>query len=155
VISLRYAVSALISVILLISFSGCSVKESFVLQDFESTVSFEMSGITVKGNLSYKSQGESTFTVTEPENISGTVFTDSEVSLPDIKINYGKMGDYSPVKALFNAISDLGTKEILIPKEGELEYISDTSSAGYKIMFDCTKKKITTIETEKFIFKFE
>ena len=152
---MRYAVSALISVILLFSFSGCSVKETFILQDFESTVSFEMSGITIRGKLSYKSEGKSTFTVIEPENISGVVFTDDEAALPDVKINYGKMGDYSPVKALFNAISDVGTKEILMPSEGEFEYVSDTSSAGYKIIFDCTKKKITTIETEKFIFKFE
>lgn len=152
---MRYAVSALISVILLFSFSGCSVKETFILQDFESTVSFEMSGITVRGNLSYKSQGESTFTVTEPENISGVVFTDDEATLPDVKINYGKMGGYSPVKALLNAIDDVGTKEILMPDEGEFEYVSEASSAGCKIIFDCTKKKITTIETEKFIFKFE
>lgn len=153
---MRYAVSALLSVILLFSFSGCSVKESFILQDFESTVSFEMSGITVKGNLLYKSDGEITFTVSEPENISGTVFTLEEVSLPDVKISYGKTGDYSPVKILLSAIEDISSKELLLPREGEYEYTPDISSAGYrKIIFDCENRKIINIETEKFIYNFE
>lgn len=152
---MRYAVSALLIVVLVFCFSACSMKESFILQNFESAVSFEMSGMTVRGKLSYKCDGKSTFTVIEPENISGTVFTYDEVSLPDIKISYGKVGDYSPVKILLEAVKDMGAREISLPREGEFEYTSEGNSAGYRIIFECEKDKIKRIETEKFIYNFE
>ena len=154
-IGLRYAVSALLSVVLLFCLSGCTLQQKFILEDFQRDVSFEMSGITVRGKLSYRSGGESTFIVSEPENISGTVFSADEVSLPDIKISYGKTGDYSPVKILLSAVEDVGKREILLPYEGEYEYTPESSSAEYKIIFDCEKGEIKRIETEKFLYNFE
>ena len=152
---MRYAVSVLLIAVMAFSFSACSVKESFILQDFEEAVSFETAGLTVKGILSYKAEGDISFTVTEPENISGTVFTCDEISLPDIKISYGKAGDYSPVKTLLKAVDDMTKREILLPEEGEFEYTPDDITAEYRIIFDCEKSKIKRIETEKFIYNFE
>ena len=152
---MRYAVSVLLIGVLAFSFSACSVKESFILQDFEGAVSFETAGMTVKGILSYSAEGDVTFRVTEPENIKGVVFGKQEISLPDIKISYGKSGDYSPVKTLLEAVSDMGKRKILLPGEGEYEYTPEENTAGYRIIFDCEKDKIKRIETEKFIYNFE
>lgn len=152
---MRYAVSVLLIAVMAFSFSACSVKESFILQDFEGAVSFETAGITVKGILSYSAGGDVTFRVTEPENISGFVFGKEEISLSDIKIGYGKAGDCSPVKTLLDAVSDMGKREILLPGEGEYAYTPEEDTAGYRIIFDCENDKIKRIETEKFIYNFE
>ena len=73
------------------SMCACSAGQIFLPEKIHKDVSFVSGGITVKGVLGYTKGQDMTFTVSEPENISGTVFTDDEVSFDDIKINYGKM----------------------------------------------------------------
>ena len=141
--------------ILLLSLCTCDAGQTFSPDEIHKEVSFDSGTITVKGVLDYTEGKDMTFTVKEPENISGTVFTTDEISLDDIKISYGKMKDGSPVSILLAIVSDLIQREIQMPVKGEYLYNEALASAGYKIIFDCEKSEIKSIETEKFIYKFE
>ncbi len=152
---MRRIFSVVLCFALIFSLSACSGKRNFTLGDFHKDVSFETGGITVKGSLRYKQGEKITFTVKEPENISGIVFDSDEISDEDIKISYGKTGDRSPVKILLAVVSHIASKEISLPLKGEYTHIDEASSAEYKVLFDCEKSEIMTIETEKYIYKFE
>lgn len=141
--------------IVLVCLCACSAEKTYVLAPFKSEVSFAMNDITVKGTLDFVSSQDITFTVNEPENISGIVFAGEEISYEDIKIGYGNVADSSPVSILFEVICHIADKEIQIPLEGEFIYSGVTESAGYKIIFDCEKGKIISIEAGKFIYNFE
>lgn len=147
--------SAVLCAVLIFSLSACTGKQIFILKDLQGDISFLISGITVKGNLCRNEEGEVTFTVKEPENISGIVFTHEEISAENIKIIYGKADGNSPVKLLFDIISDIASKEILLPLKGEYAYSDEISTARYKVLFDCEKSKIKSIETEKYTYNFE
>ena len=151
---MRRIFSVVLCFAVILSFSACSGKRTFTLMDFQRDVSFETGGITVRGSLEYKRGEKVTFTVKEPENISGIVFTSDEISGEDIKISYGKTGDRSPVKLLLTVVSDIASKEISLPLKGEYTHTDEASSGEYKVTFDCEKNEITAIETEKYIYKF-
>ncbi len=152
---MRRVFSVILCFALIFSLSACTGKRTFTLGDFQKDVSFETGGITVRGSLMYKSGEKITFTVKEPENILGIVFTSDEISGEDIKISYGKTGDRSPVKMLLSIVSHLASKEIDLSLKGEYTHTDEVSSAEYKVLFDCEKNEITAIETEKYIYKFE
>ncbi len=96
-----------------------------------------------------------TFTVKEPEIISGTVFADDKISFDEVKINYGKTKDNSPVNILLMIVSDISETGIEIPFKGEYSYESAILSAEYKINFDCENSEIKSIETDKYTYTFE
>ncbi len=152
---MRRIFSVVLCFAVILSFSACSGKRTFTLMDFQRDVSFETGGITVRGSLEYKSGEKVTFTVKEPENISGIVFTSDEISGEDIKISYGKTGDRSPVRLLLTVVSHIASKETDLPLKGEYTHTDEASSGEYKVTFDCEKAEITVIETEKYIYKFE
>lgn len=152
---MRRVLSATLCVILIFSLSACIGKRTFVLEEFQRDVSFEVGGITVKGSLQYKKENEISFTVKEPENISGIVFTYDEVSAEGVKADYGKTGDRSPVKLLISAVSDIAASDISLPFKGEYTHSGGNSSWEYKAKIDCEKAVITSIETEKYTYKFE
>lgn len=151
---MRRIFSVVLCFAVIFSLSACSGKRIFTLEDFQRDVSFETGGITVRGSLMYKRGEKLTFTVKEPENIAGIVFTSDEISGEDIKISYGKTGDRSPVKLLLTVVSDIASKEISLPLKGEYTHSDEVSSGEYKVTFDCEKNEITAIETEKYIYKF-
>lgn len=140
---------------MMISLCACNAREVYSPDEIHKEVSFESGGITITGMLDYTKGEEMSFTVREPENISGTVFTDDEISLGEVKIGYGKMKNNSPVHTLFMILSDLLTKEAEIPFKGEYAYESAASSAEYKIIFDCENREIKSIETGKITYNFE
>ena len=142
-------------IILLVCLCACSAEKTYVMSPFKSDVTFVMSGVTVKGLVDFVSAEDITFTVKEPENISGIVFTADEVAYDDVKISYGSVGDSSPVYILFDILRHMASQEIKIPPEGEYSYASVGNSAGYKIIFNCEKNKITSIESGKFTYNFE
>lgn len=152
---MRRIFPAFLLVVMIFSLSACTGNQTFILKDFQRDISFETGGITVKGSLDCKAGDKITFTVKEPENISGIVFTTDEISAEDIKINYGKTGERSPVKMLLMILSDIASKEISIPLKGEYTHTDEFSSAGYKVVFDCEKSEIKSIETEKYTYNFE
>ena len=131
-IDIRRVFLIAVCLFLLMSMCACSAGQIFLPEEIHKDVSFVSGGITVKGALSYSRGQDMTFTVSEPENISGTVFTDDEVSFDDVKINYGKMKNNSPVNILLMIISDISEKGIEIPRKGEYTYVGE----GYKINFD-------------------
>lgn len=140
-----------VCLLFLVSLCACSAGQIFLPEEIHKDISFVSGGITIKGALSYSRGQDMTFTVSEPDNISGTVFTDDEVSFDDVKINYGKMKDNSPVNILFAVISDISETGIEIPRKGEYTYVGD----GYKINFDCENSEIKSIVTDKYTYTFE
>lgn len=152
---MRRIFSAVLCFALIFSFSACSGKQTFLLGDFQKDVSFEVGDITVRGTLCRKGQEDMTFSVKEPENISDVVFTDRKVSSSGIEAEYGKNADNSPIKLLFSVVSDMAEAEITLPLKGTYSYCASLSSADYKVIFDCEKPTITSIETEKYTYKFE
>lgn len=154
-IDIRRLLSLAACLFLLMSLSACGLSRTYCLDEIKKDVSFVSGGITIRGTLDFSRDKEMKFSVKEPENISGTVFTENEVSLDDIKINYGKMKDSSPVNILFQILSDLQCSEIKIPLKGEYSYQSSVLTVGYKIIFDCENCQIKSIETEKYTYTFE
>ena len=152
---MRRIFSVVLCFAVIFSLGACSGKRTFTLEEFQKEVSFETGGITVRGSLEYKPGEKAAFTVKEPENIAGIVFTADEISGEDIKISYGKTGDRSPVKLLLTVVSDIASKEIELPLKGEYTHSDEVSSVGYKVTFDCEKNEITAVETEKYEYKFE
>lgn len=150
-IDIRRVFLIAVCLFLLMSMCACSAGQIFLPEKIHKDVSFVSGGITVKGALSYSRGQDMTFTVSEPENISGTVFTDDEVSFDDVKINYGKMKDNSPVNILLMIISDISETGIEIPRKGEYTYVGE----GYKINFDCETSEIKSIVTDKYTYNFE
>lgn len=139
----------------LLSLGACSAGQIYSPDEIHRDVSFVSGGVTVVGTLNYIKGKDMTFTVKEPENISGTVFTSQDISFSEIKINYGKMKNNSPVNILFEILTDFLGKAAEIPLKGEYSYSGAISSAGYKIIIDCENSEIKSIETEKFIYSFE
>ena len=137
------------------SLCACNLKQVFSPDEIHKKVSFESGGITIAGILDYAVAEEMTYTVKEPENISGTVFTSDEISLGEIRIGYGKMKSNSPVHTLFVILSDLLSKEVEIPLKGEYAYEGAVSSTEYKIIFNCENREIKSIETGKITYIFE
>lgn len=152
---MRRIVLSLLSVALVFSLSACSAEKDFVLAPFSSDVTFSMGDVTVRGKLNFATADDITFTVSEPDYVSGIVFTRDEVSADDIKISYGKVADSSPMRILLDVIADVSLCEVTIPLKGEYTYSGETSSAGYKIIFDCENDRITNIEAGKFTYIFE
>ncbi len=152
---MRRIFSAVLCLILIFSLSACTGNQTFILKDSETNVIFETGGITVKGSLDYKTGEKITFTVKEPENISGMIFTSDEISTDDVKISYGKTEDRSPVRLLLMIISHLSLQELSMPLKGEYTHIDKISSVEYKVLFDCEKTEIKSIETEKYTYNFE
>ena len=142
-------------IILLVCLCACSTEKAYVMSPFKSDVTFVMSGVTVKGSLNFASAQDITFTLKEPENIAGIVFTADEVAYDDVKISYGSVADSSPVYILFDVLCDVASQEIKIPSQGEYAYTSVGKSAGYKIIFNCENNKIISIESGKFTYNFE
>lgn len=152
---IRSAVSVAVCIILVLSLCACSAEKKIVLGEFDKDVSFTADNLAVKGKLSFKSKGDITFTVTQPENLKGVTFTDNTVNTDDITISYSKFKEESPVYILLSVIRGLGENEISLPLKGEYTLTGETSSAGYKIVFDCEKEEIIRISTEKFTYNFE
>ena len=152
---MRRIMSACLCVALMLCLSACGADKNFVISPFSSNVAFTMGDVSVKGTLNFETKDNLTFTVKEPDYISGVTFSRNEVSVDDIKIPYGKVSDYSPVKLLLDVIADVSQRELTISLKGEFTYSGETSSAGYKIIFDCENEKITSIEAGKYTYNFE
>lgn len=114
-----------------------------------------MGDMTVRGTLSFQTKDDITFTISEPDYVSGVVFTRDKVFVDDIKTSYGKVADSSPVRLLLEVVADVSSGELTIPTKGEYTYSGAVSSAGYKIIFDCEKDRITNITAGKFTYIFE
>lgn len=152
---MKSTVSVLLCLLIMFSLSACMAgKKQFVLKEGTDTVSFDLSGITVKGQLE-NNKDDITFTVTEPENLEGVTFSQNEIYKDEVKIKYSSVKEQSPVYMLLTAVKDISQKEILLPYKGSFTFESAVSSAGYKVNFDCENAVILSIETEKFIYIFE
>ena len=154
-IDIRRVLLIAVCLFLLMSLCACSAGRTFSPEEIHKDVSFVSGGITVKGALNYVKGKEMTFTVKEPEIISGTVFADDKISFDEVKINYGKTKDNSPVNILLMIVSDISETGIEIPFKGEYSYESAVASAEYKINFDCENSEIKSIETDKYTYTFE
>lgn len=152
---IRSAVSMLVCAVLVFSLCACSAEKEIMLSEFEKEVSFTIDDLTVNGKLTFKGKDNITFTVEEPENLKGLVFTENTANIDNITINYAKFKDESPVYILLSVIKNLAESEICLPLKGEYTLMGAISSAEYKIVFDCEKEEIIRIATEKFTYNFE
>ena len=152
---IKSVTSMALLVAVMLTLCACSNERLMVLEEFSRAVSFQMGDILVKGQLHYKSKDEITFTVSEPENLSGVVFTENEVKKDEVSINYSKLKDESPVYLLISAIKSAGESEIYLPIKGEYTFSGVADSAGYKIKINCENDEIVSIEIGKFTYNFE
>lgn len=140
-----------------LTFSLCaceSVKVPFELTAFTSQVSFQSAGTTIKGELTYNSPEDITFTVSEPENIRGLRFQSSEnlisVGIENLTLPQNRKSD-SPVNTLFLSLCEIAGSEIRIPLKGLHSCETDSS----KIKLDCQSKRIISIDIDNYHYKFE
>lgn len=152
---MRRILSVLSCIALVFSLGACGAQKSIVFAPFSSEVTFSMDDVTVRGTLNFASADNITFTVSEPDYVSGLIFTRDEVSVDGVKTSYGKVADSSPVRILLDVIADVSSQKLTVPLKGEFTHLGETSSAGYKIIFDCENERITNIEAGKFIYIFE
>ena len=101
---IRSAMSVLVCAVLVFSLCACSAEKEIMLSEFEKDVSFTIDDLTVKGKLTFKGKDNITFTVEEPENLKGLVFTENTANIDNITINYAKFKDESPVYILLSVI---------------------------------------------------
>ena len=151
----KSAVSVLICLLMLCSLCACTTEREVVMSEFCKEVSFTLDEVNVKGELNFKNKDNITFTIIEPQNLEGIIFTESQISKDDVTINYSKMKDGSPIFILLSIIKSLAESQIYRPYEGEYTMTGAVSSADYKIIFDCEKEEIKSIEMGKFAYKFE
>ena len=151
----KSAVSVIVCMVLVLSLCACSKEKKILFSEFEENVSFTADNLAVKGKLSFKGKDNISFTIEEPENLKGLIFIQDTVKSDDITISYSKFKDKSPVYILLSVISSLSENEIPLPFKGEYTLTGETSSAGYKTVFDCEKEEIIRISTEKFTYNFE
>lgn len=152
---MRRILSAFLCISMLLCLSACGNEKVLVIERFQKNVTFQMGDITVKGTLDFVSQEDITFTVKEPDYVSGVSFTRDEVSVEDIKTSYGKASDSSPMRLLIDVVANASSVELTVPQKGEFIYSGEVSSAGYKINFDCENEKIISIEAGKYTYIFE
>ena len=152
---MRRIMSLTLCFVLAFCLSACDKEKTFTLVPFSRDVTFDMADMTVRGTLTFEAKDNIAFKVKEPDYVSGVNFTRDEASVEDITITYGKVADSSPVRILLDVIADLSERELTIPLSGEFSYSGETSSAGYKIIFDCENDTITKIEAGKYTYNFE
>ena len=151
----KSVVSVMICGFVILSLCGCTNEKEFILGSFCSNVSFNVDDVSVSGKLDFKDKDNITFTIIEPENLSGIIFTESQIIKDDVTVNYAKLKDDSPVCILLSIIKNLAGSQIYLPYEGQYTLTGAVSLAEYKTVFDCEKEKIIRIETEKFTYIFE
>ena len=152
---MKSVLSFLICLLLVVSFSACTVAEEKFILNESNIISFDLSGITVKGELISGSQNEISFVLSEPENLSGVTFSESKIKTQDVKISYPEIKEESPVYMLICIVKDISLKEIFLPRKGDFTVSGSVPSWNYKIAFDCENQKIISIETEKYKYIFE
>lgn len=153
---MKFAVSLLLCLGMILTLSACTAgKEAFILEEYSATVSFDLAGVYVKGELNYKNSDDIEFKVIEPENLSGVSFSKDEIVADDVKISFSGSKEDSPVYILLNIIDDVAVNEIKLPRKGNFAFKSNTSLTEYKIIFDCQNGEISSIESGKFTYIFE
>ena len=152
---IKSLVSVTLLVAVMLTFCACSNEKLLVMEEFSRVVSFQMDDVSVKGQLHYKGKDDISFTVIEPESLSGVVFTEGEVKKDEVGINYSKLRDKSPVYLLISAVKSTAESEIYLPDRGEYTFSGVTSSAEYKIKINCENNEIISIEIGKFTYIFE
>ena len=147
--------SVVICAFLVLSLCACNGKKEFLIGEFTKEVSFTADDVKVKGQLDFKSKDSISFTIAEPEYLRGVIFTQETVTADDVTINYAKLKDESPVYILMSTLKAMTEGQIYIPTEGEFTLTGATSSAEYKIIFDCETEEIKRIQAGKFTYIFE
>ena len=147
--------SVLMCLAVVFSLCACSAEKEFIMGGFCRNVTFTMDEVTVKGELNFKNKDDITFTIVEPENLEGIIFTESQIKKDEIAINYEKLKDESPVFILISVIKNIAESQIYLPLEGEFTVTGAVPSAEYKVIFDCEKEEILTLQAGKFTYNFE
>ena len=147
--------SVLMCLAVIFSLCACSAEKELIMGRFCKKVTFTMDEVTVKGELNFKNKDDITFTIIEPENLEGIIFTESQIKKDEITINYEKLKDESPVFLLLSVIKNIAENQIYLPLEGEFAVTGVVSSAEYKVIFDCEKEEILTLQAGKFTYNFE
>lgn len=153
---MKSVVSLLLCFVMIFTMSACSaVKEKFVLEESCNTVTFLLDEMNIEGELNYKSRDDITFTLTQPEFLRDISFSKNEISTDDMKIGFLGPKEESPVHMLLSIVSDISEREILLPSKGEYVFKGNIPQTDYRIIFDCQKGKIASIEAGKFSYIFE
>lgn len=152
---IKSVVSVALLVAVMLTFCACSNEKLMVMEEFSRVVSFQMDDVSVKGQLHYKNKDDITFTVIEPEILSGVIFTEAQAKKDEVSVNYSKLRDESPVYLLISAVKSMSESEIYLPVKGEHTFLGAVSTAEYKTKINCENNEIISIEIGKFTYIFE
>lgn len=142
---------------LVLSLSACKkVETEYTLTDFESTVSFSGVEGQVKGNFVFSSGTKKmSFTLIEPQNIAGSVFTEEngEKILSYNNVT-AEVREDSPLAGLFDAVSDFSSKTQLISSKGNKSFKGTVNGKDYELVFDCGNRAIKEVYIDSMIYIF-
>ena len=142
---------------LVLSFSGCTVRETeFTLSDFESTVSFTLPQGRIKGNLVFLKDKEISFTVVEPEIVENTVFRyiNTETTLEYDGVT-SEVLDSSVVHKLFSVLCHFSDEVHKISTEGIQTMECSMNGTDYEVVLNCTERKIEEIHIGSAFYLFQ
>lgn len=156
---LRRLQGLILTFFLMTGLCACSdVKVPLKIQNFNSVVSFQSAGTTIKGEITYTSPDNIVFKVKKPENIKDIRFAYSEkemkVSLDEASF-YNSTNEESPVYILLDIIDTVASSDIAIPLKGEYQVVLGEGEKEYTVVIDCESKQILSAKSKDFSFLFE
>ena len=143
-----------ITLTLMLVLAGCRRNETVLkLNEFSSTVSFCGENAEYKGDFYFVSKDEMSLVIEAPDNIKNCRFTylDGETTLAFERVTT-KMTDNSPVKILFDIISDFSGKEIIINETVDSVIEEKTSDIEYTVTV--SEGKIKEVKSGRYTFVF-
>ncbi|MBQ7294598.1 MAG: hypothetical protein IJW86_00220 [Clostridia bacterium] len=156
---LRRLLCALPIIGLMFCLCACNgVKVPYQPRQFTADVIFQSAGTIIKGELTYNSPEDMSLKIKEPDNIEGLEFKSAKsgvsIGAGDVSFSAQKPEE-SPVYNLFALLENFAKSDISISLSGEDEIILQHSGKEYRVKIDCEEKKIISIETENYHYKFE
>lgn len=135
-----------------------NVKVTYKQEPFTAHVAFQSAGTEIKGELTYNSPEDISLEIKEPDNIAGLEFhsvaKSMNVRVGEVSFSPDTDKD-SPVGMLFALLKTISENDIRISLSGEDEIILQHEGKEMRVKIDCEEKKIISIETENYRYKFE
>ncbi len=157
---LRRLVSVIFGFILIVSLCACGVKEelTFTLTPFEAKVTFQNAKENIKGDFTYSSPSDMTFTVSEPESIKGLCF---KKTADNLSVNMGEISlspdisNESGVFELFDVIGGIAVSDITLSTR-EIQQVNLASGdKNCNLTVDGANQKLLCVSIKGYSYKFE
>lgn len=140
---------------LVLSFTACTKETEYTVGDFDSTVSFALSEMQIKGNLVFRKDNGITFTVIQPEKVKDSdfisIYGETYLEFDGVQ---SAVPDTSPLKKLFAVLYHFSAEPHMITAEGTKSFEGTADDISYEIVFDCTEGKIKEIIIDSVVYVF-